>query len=85
MTTGIHGEIRLQFADKVSGKVSYIETGIGDCLKIDGPITTQDFQGAENITLMTLPWKRYRVIIQIFHPYNIKYEQSILTAETSKI
>lgn len=81
MRTKSNGEVMIQLAYKVNCMVSYAVTGIGDCLKMNGTTATQNFADIENVTLKTEPWKRYRVTIEILHPFNIKYVQSIRTAE----
>ncbi|CAI9718057.1 receptor-type tyrosine-protein phosphatase kappa-like [Octopus vulgaris] len=61
-------------------KVSYEETGIGDCDDISANVSSITFD-SNFVVLNTSLWRHYTITVEIMSPYNLHYVESVLTAE----
>ncbi|XP_014790249.1 receptor-type tyrosine-protein phosphatase delta [Octopus bimaculoides] len=75
-----HIEIFLHKKYQSTVKVSYEETGIGDCDDISANVSSITFDSSF-VVLNTSLWRHYTITVEIMSPYNLHYVESVLTAE----
>lgn len=76
-------EIFLHKKHQSTVKVSYEETGIGDCDDISANVSSVTFD-SNFVELNTSLWRHYTITVEIMSPYNLHYVESVLTAEMGK-